>query len=252
MRRLLRLALALVALLVALGLTARVVLSAPLPLGSPSPEAEALTQRMISAVNGLAWEQTGAVRWTFAGQNQHLWDRTRSLARVSWGDVVVWVDLGKQVGRATVEGEPVTGRRAERLVKKAYAAWVNDSFWLNPVVKATDQGTSRWLVETSGDDAGLQGLMVSYSAGGLTPGDSYLWLLDANGRPAAWRMWVSVIPIGGVRGSWEGWTQLSTGAWVSTLHHLGPLDLTLTDVAGAATLAELEPGPDPFAPLFAP
>lgn len=252
MRRLLRVLGAVVLALCALLLTTRLVLSAPRPEATPGPDGDALATAMNAAVNQAAWQATGAVRWTFAGRNQHLWDRTRGLARVSWGDTVVLVDLGKQQGRATEDGQPVTGRKAERLVEKAYAAWINDSFWLNPVVKAFDEGTTRSVVTPTGDDAGHRGLLISYSSGGLTPGDAYLWLLDEQSRPVAWRMWVSVIPVGGVRASWEGWTTLSTGAQVSTLHRLGPVTLALTDVAGAATLAELEPGPDPFAPLMGP
>lgn len=252
MRRPLRVIGAAALALVALLFTARLVLSAPRPDATASAEGDALALRMAAAVNQQAWEGTGAVRWTFAGKNQHLWDRARGLDRVTWGDTVVLVDLSKQQGRVTRDGQPLTGSKADRLVAKAYAAWINDSFWLNPVVKAMDGGTTRAVVTPTDEDAGRTGLLVSYSSGGLTPGDAYLWLLDENDRPVAWRMWVSVIPVGGLRATWEGWTTLSTGAMVSTRHAMGPVDLELTDVAGAATLAELEPGPDPFAPLMGP
>ncbi|MEO1268735.1 MAG: hypothetical protein AAFX99_11600, partial [Myxococcota bacterium] len=94
-----------------------------------------------------------------------------------------------------------------------------------------------------------RGLLVAFSEGGVTPGDSYLWLLDDNGRPTAWRMWVNIIPIPGVEISWEGWQQLSTGAWVASLHHSAIATLPLEAIKGTATLAELEPGPDPFEAL---
>ncbi len=250
MRRLLRFLAAVLALVVVGLATAGVALNAPRPELVAEADAEALADRMLQAVDAEAWARTGAVTWVFAGRNQHLWDRARGLARVSWGDTVVLVDLGKQVGRATRGGEPVEGRAGERLVAKAYAAWVNDSFWLNPVVKCRDEGTSRAVARLEGEDAGRQGLLVSYASGGLTPGDAYLWLLGPDGTPEAWRMWVSVIPIGGVRASWEGWTTLSTGARVSTLHRLGPMSLEITELAGAETLSSLVPGEDPFAPLF--
>jgi hypothetical protein len=214
------------------------------PAGERGPEAEALARRMIGAVDGDAWARTGAVRWTFAGQNAHLWDRRRGLARVRTGDVEVLLRAGQPVGRAWRAGARVTGEDERRLVRKAHEAWINDSFWLNAVVKAFDPGTERARV---GD-----ALLVSYASGGSTPGDAYLWELDAQGRPVSWSMWVSILPIGGVRATWEGWVRLSTGAWISTEHRLaGVVPLRLTDVAGAATLAELEPGPDPFAALLA-
>lgn len=217
----------------------------PRPVGQPGPEAEALARRMVEAVDGAAWERTGAVRWTFAGVNQHLWDRRRCLARVRTGDVEVLLEAGAPVGRAWRRGARLTGGDERAQVARAHAAWINDAFWLNPVVKAFDEGTARARV---GD-----ALLVTYGAGGLTPGDAYLWDLGADGRPVAWSMWVSIIPVGGVRTTWEGWTRLPTGAWVATEHRLlGLVPLRLTDVAGAESLEALEPGPDPFAPLLAP
>jgi hypothetical protein len=221
----------------------------PRPVGREGPGADALARRMLAAIDADAWARTGAVRWTFAGMNHHLWDRRRGLVRVRWGDVEVLLHAGSPTGRAWRGGVRVTGPDEEALVRHAHEAWINDSFWLNAPAKAFDGGTSRAVV----DRPGGPDLLVFYASGGSTPGDAYLWELDAEGRPVAWSMWVSIIPVGGVRATWDGWQQLSTGAWVSTDHRiLGAIPLRLTDVAGAATLAELEPGPDPFARLLAP
>lgn len=248
MKRLLRFSAALLALLVLVALGARVALSEPLPQATFGPDGDALARRLEAAVNAEAWAGTGAVAWTFAGRNEHLWDRTRGLARVRWGGHEVLVDLGKVQGRAWNDGEELHGKKAEKLVKKAYAAWVNDSFWLNPAVKVFDAGTSRAIVPLDGEDAGRSGLLVQYDAGGLTPGDAYLWVLGPDDLPVAWRMWVSVIPIGGARASWEGWTTLATGAKVATTHEMGPVTLKITALRGASSLNELE-NPDPFLPL---
>ncbi len=109
--------------------------------------------------------------------------------------------------------------------------------------------TSKLVASTT--EHTMQGIQTLLVGEGISANESYLWLLDANDRPRAWRMWVSVIPIGGLEATWEGWTQLPTGAWVSTLHHVGPVTMQLKDVAGAETLSSLVPGGDPFAPLFA-
>lgn len=250
MRRLARVLGSILLVVVLLLVVTREALDAPRPVAGPGPDGDALARRMEAAVNVEAWEKTGAVTWVFAGSHRHLWDRVRGLDMVTMGQDRVLVDLGKQVGRAFHGGRPVEGRRGEKLVAKAYAAWVNDSFWLNPVVKVFDEGVSRAAVVPAGEDTEKEGLLVSYSSGGLTPGDAYLWLLGPDGTPSAWRMWVSVIPIGGVKASWEGWITLATGARVSTRHQMGPVTLELSEVAGAATLEELVRGPDPFAPMM--
>lgn len=215
----------------------------PRPPAAAGPEAEALAQRVMAAVHVDAWSRTGAVRWTFGGRNQHLWDRRRQLARVRFSSAEVLVDLSSQQGRALRGGAPVPEGERAALVKKAYAAWINDSFWLNPLAKLYDGGVERKQAEGGG-------LLIQYRSGGLTPGDSYLWLLGEDGRPRAWRMWVSILPIGGLEASWEDWVTLRTGALVATRHRIEFFTLALTQVDGAATLEELEPGPDPFAPLL--
>lgn len=248
MSRLKKVALGVAGVLVAAAVALAVAVAAldePMPRGVEGPEAEALADRMLEAVRADRWAETGAVRWTFRGAHEHLWDRDRNLARVRWGDVEVLVDVATRRGVATRGGEPVSGAEADALVEKAWAFWANDSFWLNPVVKVRDEGTTRELVTLEG---GAEALLVRYSSGGVTPGDAYLWLLDEDGTPRAWRMWVQIIPVGGLEFTWEGWRELPTGARVATRHG-GLLSIDLTGVEAAATLAELVPGEDPFAPL---
>ncbi|MEM9071523.1 MAG: hypothetical protein AAGE52_23655 [Myxococcota bacterium] len=213
--------------------------------GRAGAEADELARAMAESVNGAAWDATGAVRWNFRGKHEHLWDRGRGFAQVRWDNVDVRLRLSDQEGVALVDGTRVDGEAAAELRSKAYAFWVNDSFWLNPVVKAFDEGVTREALEVEGKRA----LLVRYASGGVTPGDEYLWILDDENRPIAWRMWVSILPVGGVEATWDGWTELSTGAVVATRHELlGFLTLELSDVEGAATLEALVDD-DPFADL---
>ncbi len=237
----------LILLFVVAGFSACALLSKPRPDGETGPRADALARSIETVINKEAWARTGAVRWHFGGRNRHLWDRQRMLARVVWGgDKRVLLNLTTKNGLAYVKDQPATGDQEQKLLAKAYAHWINDSFWLNPLVKLFDDGVERKLVP---QPDGSQGLLITYGGGGLTPGDAYLWLLDGNGRPRAWRMWVSILPIKGIESSWEGWTSLPTGAWVASEHRLPLFTLRLSDIAAAGTLAELEPGADPFAAL---
>lgn len=246
-RRILKVLLGLIVLLVLLGLGLYLALNEERPDGESGEAAEALARRMMSSVNEEGWAATRAVTWTYGGRFNHLWDVERHFVRVRRDGFEALVNLNTIEGVATQDGQALSGAALEEAVQRGYAAWANDSFWLNAMNKAFDPGTSRSLVSTPEGDA----LMISYASGGVTPGDSYLWHFDENGRPKSWQMWVSIIPIGGLSASWSGWEQLATGAWVSTQHEIGPLTIEVTDLAGAASLAELEPGDDPFAALVA-
>ncbi len=244
-RRLVGGLLGLLGLALVAALAAAALLRHPLPPAEAGPAAEALADRMQAAVDTAAWARTGAVRWVFAGRTAHLWDRQRHLDLIETGDERVMIDLDSRQGRAWRGAVELTGAEREAALAGAWAAWCNDSYWLNPVAKLRDPGTRRALARVDGADA----LLLSHDSGGTTPGDRYLWRVDAAGRPTAWRMWVQVLPVPGLEASWEGWIRLDTGAWVATRHAIGPVTLALTEVAGAESLAALVGPVDPFAPL---
>lgn len=223
--------------------------SSSLPEGVAGPAADELARKMEGAVRADAWARTGAVSWVFAGRNRHLWDRDRNRARVDWGEQRALLDLSLRRGRAWKGDLELSGEAARESLDAAHARWVNDGFWLNPAVKAFDEGVVRRLVPEP--KTGQHHLLVEYQSGGRTPGDRYLWILDEDGTPRAWRMWVSVLPVKGAEASWERWVELETGARVSTLHKTAAYDLELSEVRGAASVAQLEPGPDPFLLLSA-
>jgi len=230
------------ALLVSLSVGAFLLTHASLPHGQSGPEADALARKIEHAVNIAAWQRTGAVRWTFADRH-HLWDRQRALARVQWDELEIQLDLEHNTGLAWRAGHKVDGQQSVELISSARSYWTNDSFWLNPLAKLFDVGTIRQLVVQAD---GSRELLITYTTGGDTPGDSYLWQLEDDGRPHAWEMWVSIIPIGGIGTTWQQWKQLATGAWISERHRFLFFDIQLTDVAGATDLAALVGDDDPL------
>ncbi len=214
------------------------------PEGQAGPEADALARSMEAAVDKEAWDRTGAVRWSFFERHHYVWDREHDLVELRWGDSRALFRTGDRTGRAWHAGSEQTGEDATEALRAAYAYWINDSFWLNPVVKFFDPGVERSLVKL---DDRRDALLVSYSSGGVTPGDAYLWIPGDDGLPKAWRMWVQIIPIGGIETSWEGWTELATGAKVSTQHEGWGRTMTfISNVKGAENLEGLGVEPSLF------
>lgn len=244
--------LAIVGILIALVLVAVVVLifsqRHPLPAATAGPDGDALARKVEASINADAWKKLGTIRWTLGGKRHYLWDKSRGFVRTRIGDDEVLLDLMKMDGRAFHKGEEVSGAEKKQIVDKGYKMFCNDSFWMNPLVKLFDDGTSRAALTVDGKPA----LLISYSSGGVTPGDRYLWLLDDDGHPRAWRVFASVLKaVPGIEFSWDDWTDLH-GAKVATTHHvIGMKVQPVTDLEAADRPEQLEPGPDPFAGLAA-
>ncbi len=104
----------------------------------------------------------------------------------------------------------------KELLKEATDYFNNDSFWLVAPFKVFEKGIERKIVNYKGNDA----LMVTYTTGGSTPGDSYLWILDDSGKPTAYKMWASIIPAGGMKATWSDWITTESGVILPTKHEL--------------------------------
>ena len=218
------------------------------PTGTTGADADALANKVLAAINKPAWDTTGVIQWTFRGAHDFLWDKKRNLVKVKWDDNEALVTLDETTGKAWKNGVEVTGAEGDKLVKAAWAHFCNDSFWLNAPAKVFDPGTERSIVDMPD---GSKGLMVTYKSGGVTPGDAYLWSLDANGMPTSYKMWVSipVIP-GGLAFTWEDWTTLPTGAKIATNHASKVLGIDITNLKAATDLTSFGISTDPFQPIL--
>ncbi|MEM9885904.1 MAG: hypothetical protein AAF849_08430 [Bacteroidota bacterium] len=229
--------------LVVLGFIAVKIASEPKPTGETGVAADELAQKMLFAIDKTAWDSTRYVQWNFAGMHDFFWDKEQHLVEVKWSDKKVWLNPNEISGKAWEGTKMLEGDAADKLVKKAWGFFVNDGFWLYAPTKVFDKGTTRALVDL---EDGREGLLVSYSSGGLTPGDAYLWILDENALPEAWKMWVKVLPIGGLSSTWEGWQTLSTGAKVATKHATKGIELSISNLKAGQSLAEMGRAEDLF------
>lgn len=240
MKKILKYTFRTLAVLAALLLCAFLFFNKKKPVGSPGNDAELLAQKMQLAVNKTAWDSTAWVKWTYADRNTIVWDKKNGIAQVSWDDLKVRINTADQTGTALKNGAELTGEAAEKARAEAWSRFCNDSFWLCAPTKALDAGTERSLVPL---ENGKKGLKIQYSTGGVTPGDSYLWELDdETGLPTRFEMWVKILPLGGISGTWENWVTMPTGAKIATLHNIaGRLKVHVTNLEsgmGAANFGD--------------
>ncbi len=218
--------------------------SKPLPEGQQGVKAEELTDKIQAAINQKAWDTTAAVSFTFKGNHHYLWDKKRNLVQVKWDSKKVLYNNQTLEGVAYENDKKLTDSQKIAAIKKANDYFNNDSFWLIAPFKLRDAGTTRSIVMQDNQEA----LMITYSSGGSTPGDSYVWSVDQNYMPKAWRMWVSIIPVGGLEASWEDWKTFQNNLKIATSHK-GLFDLKLENVQTGQSIQEINNGVDPFADL---
>ncbi|APZ47910.1 hypothetical protein BW723_17120 [Polaribacter reichenbachii] len=192
-----------------------------LPQGKKGKEADALAIKMYNAINHEAFENTEILKWSFRNEHFYTWHKQQNIVHISWAENKVTLNT-KQPEKSVVY---VDGKISEnkKLIKQAQGYFNNDSFWLIAPYKIFDAGTERSIIKHEGKNA----LMVTYTSGGSTPGDSYLWILDENYYPTSFKMWTSVIPIGGVSGSWSNWKKTEAGIKLPTKHTLSLFGLEI-------------------------
>lgn len=214
----------------------------PIPKGETGPRAEYLADKMLDALNYNAWQALDAIAWSYPRGHNYIWDKQANLVSVSWDDYTVLLNPENKSG-IVYSGKKELTKNKQQYLDQAFKYFVNDSFWLIAPFKARDPGTIRKVVDYKGNDA----LLIQYSSGGVTPGDTYLWILNEEGVPTAWKFWVSILPVGGLEFSWEMWED-ANGAKISTFHE-GLIDIKITNLRWSDNIINLNNGVDPFSAL---
>jgi len=189
-----------------------------LPVGTNPEQADLLAQKMLNALDYDAYKNTNYIEWMFESRRFYKWKKSKQTCLVYWKDYKVDLNLTDySLSKAYIHNFSVEGDIGNDLIDKAVKYFNNDSFWLVAPYKVFDEGTIRTIVKL---DDGTDGLLVTYTSGGSTPGDSYLWYLDSTGKPTHFQIWASALPIDGLEASWTNWVTTETGAQLPTLHKL--------------------------------
>jgi hypothetical protein len=193
-----------------------------LPEGKKGKDADALAIKMFNAINHEAFENTEVLEWSFRNTNFYKWNKEENIVEVSW-DINRVVLHTKKPNNSEVF---INDKKVDNpeILQKATDFFNNDSFWLTAHYKIFDAGTERSIVNYEGNEA----LLITYTSGGSTPGDSYLWILDENYVPTSYKMWTSIIPIGGVSATWSNWKNTESGIKLPTKHTLSIFGMQLT------------------------
>lgn len=201
-----------------------------LPVGVSGEAADNLADEILDALDYNAYQNTDLIEFTFRGRRHYQWNKAKNKCAVRWQDYKVELDLDDpRKSLAYIHNFRVYNERADEIIKQSQKHFNNDSFWLVAPYKIYDPGVERKVVNTEKNG---KGLLVTYTSGGTTPGDSYLWLLDKNKRPIGFKMWVSVLPLEGLEASWEGWIKTESGADLSTFHKFFLFGIELQGVKG--------------------
>ncbi len=201
-----------------------------LPYGKQGVEAETLAVKMLDALNYEAFKKTNYIEWTFRNKHHYKWEKDKNVCAVYWKEYKVVLHLNDiENSKVYVHNFGVQGDTAKELIEQATQYFNNDSFWLVAPYKVFDKGVERRLVSLENGD---EGLLVTYTSGGSTPGDSYLWILDENGKPKSFKMWTSILPLQGIEASWSDWIITESGAQLPTFHKLLLLGLEMGEVKG--------------------
>lgn len=199
-----------------------------LPAGIVGKQADALAYKMLDALEHKKYEATDYLEWTFKKRHHFKWNKKEGTCEVYWKNYKVSLNFKDSSKNEAYKGEiKIEAIQAEKLIDKATNYFNNDSFWLVAPYKVFDAGTQRSLVTL---ENGKHALLITYTSGGSTPGDSYLWLLDDAGKPTGFKMWTSILPIDGLQASWSDWTTTKSGAMLPTFHKLLVLGLEIENI----------------------
>lgn len=201
-----------------------------LPTGIKSEQAELLATKMLDALDHEAYKNTSYLEWTFDKRHHYKWNKAKNTCEVYWKAYKINLDLSDtSKSEAFQNKQKIEDPSSQKLIEKAISFFNNDSFWLVAPYKVFDAGTERSIVTL---EDGTEALLVTYTSGGTTPGDSYLWHLDASGKPTSFQMWVDILPINGLKASWSDWTTAESGAQLPTFHKFMIFGFEITDLLG--------------------
>ena len=154
------------------------------------PKAKALAQKVLDNMGGRkGWNDTRYLAWTFNDQYQ-IWDKKQNRFRWEMGNMVAIVNTQTREGKVYREGKELQDPEEKRkILDRAYALFINNSYWLVMPFKLQDPGvTLKYVGEVvTMDGAQADVLEMTFEEVGLTPQNKYrVWVDREKGLVSQW------------------------------------------------------------------
>ena len=156
----------------------------------PDNRAKVLAQQVLKKMGGQqGWDNTRFLAWTFNDQYQ-VWDKHQNKYRWEKDSIVAILNTQTKDGKVYIEGKELQNRQEkQKILEKAYALWINNSYWLVMPFKLLDSGVN---LKYEGEGKTLDGsdaylLEMTFEKVGLTPQNKYhLWIDKDKGLITQW------------------------------------------------------------------
>ncbi|MDZ7647645.1 MAG: DUF6503 family protein [Cytophagales bacterium] len=147
------------------------------------PAAIQLADSIMHAMGGREnWDKTRFISWNFFGRRDLIWNKQTGQVRIeSAPDSTTYlVNINTGEGKVRIKGTSITEPDSlKKLLDKAKAIWINDSYWLVMPFKLKDSGVT---IKYMGEDTLARGrynsLQLTFSAVGVTPQNKYKLYVD--------------------------------------------------------------------------
>lgn len=231
--------------------------SAGAETAASDPRAVRIADQVMAALGGKpAWDRLRVLRWTFEVSvndtlrpaRRHSWDKHTGWHRVDGltaaGQPFCYIEnLKDSTGKAWVGGTPIAGDSLKKLMNRAHALWINDSYWFLMPYKLRDPGVTLKYDGETRDSTGAvyDRIALSFENVGMTPGDRYwVFVNRRNHRVERWEHLLQGAQPPPVPWTWEGW-EAHGGLWFPTVHRSARRTLYTRAVQTAS-----RPGPNEY------